>query len=329
MKTEKYYVMDKIVLCGIQEQGKDIIEFLFQNNIRVTNIVTITKELAIKNKCESTWFCYEFVAAKYNIPIYYAENYKLTSQKDIDFFKTNRFDILLLGGWQRLISGEILNTIKFPIGQHGSSDFLPKGRGRSPLNWAIINGNRRLIWNIFLLDDGVDSGDIIDTQIININDWDDCKTLYQKVAIVVKSMLVRSIPKLLTGELIPKKQIGEPTYHPKRTPEDGIINWEEDVDDIYNLIRAVTRSYPGAFTMYNDEKIMIWKAQIFDSRKHCHDWHYSKDLLNYYQDRQNGEIVEVFDNEFVVKCKNGLLLITEHEDKSVFKGKQYKKNLSN
>lgn len=303
----------KIVLCGIQKQGEDIIKFLYKNDIKITNIVTISKEVAIRNSSDGTWVSYENIAKKFNISIYYAKSYKLDSAEDIKYFEDNNFCILLLGGWQRLISEKILNTIKYPIGQHGSSEHLPKGRGRSPINWSIVQGKKRLIWNLFLLNGDIDSGDIIDYYVFEINEYDDCNTLYFKVSVSVKYMLLRTIPKLLDGTIKKIKQVGEPSYYKKRTPEDGMINWNSSIFDINNLIRGVTKPYPGSFTMYNNQKTMIWKAQIWDS------------IIDFYIDCDYGEIVEIFDKNFIVKCYDGLLLVTEHDDKNVYIGKIYEK----
>ena len=304
--------MSKIVLCGIQEQGKEIIKFLSDNGVLVTHIVTISKDVAIKNKSDDTWVSYEDISKEMGIPIYYCKSYSFKHEDDVEYFKKNDFDILLLGGWQRLIPSEILNTINVcAIGQHGSPEFLPSGRGRSPLNWSIILGRKRLIWNIFKLEPGVDDGDIIDYQMFQINDTDTCKTLYYKVSVSVKHMLLRSIPKLLDGTIELTKQIGEPTYFEKRTPKDGCINWADPISDTNNLIRGITSPYPGAFTSYDDKSIMIWEAQIWD------------EFLDFYKNNKYGEIVEIFDKEFVVKCYGGLLLVTKHDDKNIYKGKCY------
>lgn len=294
----------KIVLCGIQQQGIEIIKFLSKNGIEVTNIVTIRQDMA-----DGTWVSYE----ELGIPIYYAKTYKLSHDEDIKYFTTNKFDLLLLGGWQRLISDTILNTLTLGgIGQHGSPEFLPKGRGRSPLNWSIILGKKRLIWNLFLLKPGIDDGDVIDYEIFEINEFDDCKTLYYKVETSVKHMLLRTIPKFSNGTLKRIKQSGSPTYFDKRKPSDGEINWNYSVFDISNLIRAVTNPYPGAFTIYDNEKIYIWKAQLWDT------------MFDYYRESDYGEVVEVFNDDFVVKCPDGLLLIRDHTDNNVFVGKKYK-----
>lgn len=304
--------MTKIVVCGIQQQLIEIVDYLKINGIFVTHIVTIDNSLALKNRCESTLVSFEEYSKQNNIELYYAKSYSLNHKHDIEYFTRHRFDILLLGGWQRIISQEILNTLTYGgIGQHGSSEFLPKNRGRSPLNWSILLGKKRLVWNIFFLDCGTDSGDIIDYQMFDISDRDDCKTLYYKVSASVKRMYARSIPKILDGSLCAMKQVGEPTYYDKRTADDGIINWNGSVYDTDRLIRAVTKPYPGAFTLFEGKKIFIWKAQVWDTQ------------LDFYYHNNYGEIVEVFGNEFVVKCSEGLLLVTEHDDSCVYVGKLY------
>jgi methionyl-tRNA formyltransferase len=295
----------KIVLCGIQEQGIDICEFLIKNNIKISCIVTLTKEDSIKNKAAG-WVDYSEFCEKYNIKIYYCKKYKLSSEEDIEFFKNEKFDLLLLGGWQRLIPSTILNNIKHGgLGQHGSSELLPKGRGRSPLNWSIILSRKRLIWNIFFMTPGIDDGYIIDNRNVNINSFDTCKTLYYKVSIIVKNMYLENIPKILNNQIIGTRQKGIPTFYEKRTPDDGLIDWNKPLEDIYNLIRAVTHPYPGAFTFNGLNKIHIWKAQPFDNNIT-------------YPNAKYGEIVEIFENEFVVNCMDGLLLVTDHNAKNIY-----------
>ena len=92
-----------------------------------------------------------------------------------------------------------------------------------------------------------------------------------------------------------------PTYYPKRTAEDGIIFWDKDSIEIYNLIRAVTKPFHGAFTFYNDNKIMIWNGYPFDSR-----------LFDPYI--LHGTILHLFSNgDIILKTGDGSFIITEYE----------------
>ena len=291
----------KIALCGIHQQGLDIAAFLASAGHPVAHLVTIDEDCAARNKAAG-WVSYREFSERSGIPLYEARTYALKDESDKAFFEAQSFDIIVLGGWQRLLPEHVLRTLGFgAIGQHGSSEHLPRGRGRSPLNWSIIQGRERLVWNLFLITPGVDDGPILDTEIFQITTWDDAQTLYYKVAVVVKHMLARTLDRLRVGTLAPRPQIGEPTYYLARKPEDGLIDWSKSSTmEIYNLVRAVTRPYPGAFTSSAGAIVYIWKAQPFDA------------FLTVYGAKQPGEIVEIFDsNTFLVACLDGLLLVTD------------------
>ncbi len=288
----------KIVMCGCLEAGWESVKGLLENGISFAYFVLITKEKAQEQQVAG-YKDFADLANQYNIPIYYVEKYSMKSPRDIAFFQEHQFDLLVQGGWQRLFPDEILQTLSIgAIGVHGSSEFLPKGRGRSPINWSLIEGKKRFIMHYFIIKEGVDDGDVFHYEIFDINEWDTCKTIYYKNAIITQQIMLRFIPKLLKGELITYPQLGEPTYYPKRTPEDGRIDWEKTVFEIYNFIRALTKPYPGAFTFVENEKLMIWQAQPFDTKIT-------------YPYAEIGQIVEVFANgDFIVNCNSGLLLVT-------------------
>lgn len=306
----------KIVICGIQDQLLEILYYLRNEGIKVTHVVTISEQEAKRQKA-SGWVSYENLLPK-DVMLKYIDHYAMTNNdNDYNYFQEQRFDILLLGGWQRLIPERILRTIKYGgIGQHGSSDYLPKFRGRSPINWSIILGKKRIVWHIFFMTAGVDDGEIIDFETFQINEWDDCHTIYYKVGIVVKEMYKRNIPKILSGNIDTLPQTGEVTFYEKRSPNDGKISFNKSVYDIYNLVRGVTHPYPGAFCYVKrsgeEKKVMIWKCQPFDS------------FLSFYVKNKYGEVVEVFnDGRYIIKAEEGLLLITESDDTEVKVGDVY------
>lgn len=303
----------KIVICGCTETGVDVLNYLLDHQIKIAYIVSLTESQSIKYKV-SGYCSFEDISKKYKIPIYYPKEYSLKTEDDLEFFNKNVFDILILGGWQRLIPEEILNTLKIGgIGSHGSSELLPHGKGRSPVNWSLIEGKKRYILPLFLMTPGIDDGDIVDYDMCDINEWDTCRTLYYKISILQKTMLKKLIPKLASGNFIRIPQKGESTFYPKRNPEDGLINWNKTVFEIYDFIRALTKPYPGAFSDIEGNPIYMWKAQPFDTRLH-------------YPYAQKGEIVEKFPNgDFLINCKSGLLLVTEY-DGQINQGKVFTSN---
>ncbi|MBK6991971.1 MAG: hypothetical protein IPH34_09120 [Chitinophagaceae bacterium] len=247
----------RIVMVGCLETGWEVVRYLLENKIEISYFVCLTPEKAKQQKVAG-YESFQDLATHYNIPVYYAQQYSLKSDADILFFRDQKFDLLIQGGWQRLFPEEILETISIgAIGIHGSSELLPKGRGRSPINWSIIQNKKRFIIQYFLIKAGVDDGDIFYFESFDINEWDTCRTLYYKNSIVTKRVLVKWIPELLKNKFQVVPQVGAPTYYPKRTVEDGLINWDFTVLDIYNLIRAITHPYPGAFSRITDAKLLF------------------------------------------------------------------------
>jgi methionyl-tRNA formyltransferase len=291
----------KIIMCGCHVGGYPTIRFLLEEGFRFASFVILSPKQAQKYKI-SGYQDFRSLAKHYDIPIYIPKTYSLTHPEDLAYFRQHHFDLLIQGGWQRLFPDEILTNLSIgAIGGHGSADFLPKGRGRSPLNWCLIEDHKRFIMHLFLMKPGIDDGDVFDWEVFDINKFDTIQTLYYKVSIVSKKMLKRSIPQLLDGTIKFFPQRGQPSYYEKRTPEDGHIDWESmDVWQIYNLIRAVTRPYPGARAEIEGTFYFLWRAQIFDARLT-------------YPGKPYGEIVERFGNDLVVNCRGGLLLIQDYE----------------
>ena len=290
----------KIVVCGCTDFGYEIVDFLLTNGVNISHLVSLSPEQAIQYKV-SGYKSFEPLSTKYGIPIYYPKLYSM-KETDSDFFEKEKFDLLLVCGWQRLIPDKILETIKIcGIGSHGSSELLPKGRGRSPVNWSIIEGKKQFILQLFILTPEIDDGDIVYHETFDINEWDTCKTIYYKTSIVMKRSLLKLIPNILSNNFSRTPQSGEPSFYPKRTPDDGLIDWNKPLEEIHNFVKALTKPYPGAFSFIDKQKIMIWEAQPFD-RKIT------------FSDAKLGEIVEKFSTgDLVVKCNDGTLLITDYE----------------
>jgi methionyl-tRNA formyltransferase len=291
----------RIVMCGCAEVGANLISSLIDAGVQFSHFVALTPEQGTKYTI-SGYADLRPLAGKHRIPVYVPKSYALTDAADVAFFREGRFDLLIQGGWQRLFPQAVLETLSIgAIGVHGSADFLPKGRGRSPLNWSLIEGRRRFLLHLYLIKPGVDDGDVFAVEDFDITPYDDIETLYLKVAIAARRMLLDRIPDLLAGKVRFRPQRGEPSYYAKRTPEDGRIDWESmDVHQIYNFVRAQTRPYPGAFGPIDGRMLRIWKARPFDTRLD-------------YPGASYGSVVEQFGQRLLVNCRGGLLLVEDHE----------------
>jgi len=288
-------------MCGCHEGGLKTVVGLIEAGYCFESFVCLTPEQAKKYQV-SGYYDYRELAKSNGIEVYIPKSYSLKSKEDLEFFQTKRFDLLIQGGWQRLFPAKILETLKVgALGLHGSADLLPKGRGRSPMNWSLIENRKRFLMHLFLIKPGVDDGDVIAVKDYEITNYDDIETLYFKYSIVYRQLLLENLPTILSGNFSVIPQLGEPTYYKKRTPQDGHIDWETmDVFQIYNLVRATTRPYPGAFAQVGADLIRIWHCRPFDSR-----------II--YSDVRYGEIVERFENRLLINCRGGLLLVDEWE----------------
>lgn len=313
MKSKK----KKIVLFGCKSTSKFILNGLIEMNC-IDYLVTIDEEKGRTQKVADYQSLTSY-SKLIGIPVYVAEKYSLKSEKDELFFREQNFDIAFVIGWQRLVPRNILNTFSIgAFGMHGSAANLPKGRGRSPMNWAIIEGRKVFYTNLFKYDDGVDSGDILDTVKFCISDKDTGETMHFKNTLSMKYLIKKNISSLIKNKFQLKKQLPlDPTYYPKRNEEDSLIDWEDDIFNIERLIRAVTRPFNGAYSYLEEKKIVIYQAQIFDNHEFG------------YQDFLPGQVVEIFENgKFLIKVFGGLLLINEYRTEAIiFKGGKFSNGL--
>ena len=145
------------------------------------------------------------------------------------------------------------------VGIHAS--LLPAYRGHAPLVWAMINGERETGYSVFKLDDGVDIGDILYSEKIRIEEEDYINDVLEKVENSVLHFWDKRYGDILKGRLGWRKQEGEGSFAAKRIEADGKIDWEKDAQYLYNFIRAQSCPYPGAYTIFKENKLIIWKAK--------------------------------------------------------------------
>ncbi|USZ72903.1 methionyl-tRNA formyltransferase [Natronosalvus halobius] len=308
-----------IVYVGCTAPGRNVLEALLEHGLPIDSVVTIDPEMAEANAV-SGYASLRPTAEAHDLEVYHPRTYSMTDAADLDHFRTIDPDLLIVNGWQRLIPESILETATHgALGNHGSAFGLPKGRGRSPLNWSLIEDRDRFLLSVIRLDPGADSGDVVTTRKFDVTEFDTIETLYYKVSMCLETMLLEVVEPILEGERPFEPQTGEPTYYPKRTPEDGEVHWADGTRELYNLVRAVADPYPGAFTYVDGdgnaeadapsnadgsrnhlEQVMIWEAIPFSS-----------DLA---KSAPPGTIVEVFwTDEFVVATGDGTLLVREWE----------------
>lgn len=169
--------------------------------------------------------------------------------------------LLVVCGWTRLLHEEVLGVPRHGcVGFHAS--LLPRHRGRAPVNWAILQGDSFTGNTMMLLSPGVDTGDIVDQRRIEIAPEDTCATIYDRVAEAGADMLLTQLPALLAGTAPRRRQDPEAgDLLPRRTPEMGVIDWDQPPRQVHDWVRALTAPYPGAFTTDARGPVMVWRTR--------------------------------------------------------------------
>jgi methionyl-tRNA formyltransferase len=170
-------------------------------------------------------------------------------------------DLILVNSYSLILRPDVLNLPSHgAINIHGG--ILPTYRGANVLNWVLVNGERETGVTAHYMDTGIDTGDIIDIRKVRISLTDTALSLRDRLGETTLDLLEDLWRKLKTGfPLARRKQLeDEANYHVKRTPEDGQIDWEKNDLEIYNLIRALVKPWPGAYCF--DEQ---GRKVIFDS----------------------------------------------------------------
>jgi len=187
----------------------------------------------------------------------------LKDEKWTDLIKDMAPDFIFSFYYRNMIPKRILDIPRVAaLNLHGS--LLPKFRGRAPANWVLVEGAGETGVTLHEMVEKPDAGDIIAQKKIEIAFEDDVYTLYMKMTGAARQLIKETLPKLADGSFIRTPQTGTSSYFGGRKPEDGLIIWQKDALSIYNLTRAVTHPYPGAFTWLGGKRLFIWKSRPED-----------------------------------------------------------------
>ena len=169
-------------------------------------------------------------------------------------------DYLFSFYFRRMLPPALLATARIAaLNMHGS--LLPKYRGRVPVNWAVLNGETRTGATLHMMVKRPDAGDIVDQEEVPIGSLDSAQQVFARVTAAARRVLERQIDAIEAGNA-PHRAQDEAiaSYFGGRKPEDGRIDWTLPAQRIFNLVRAVTHPYPGAFTDLGERRLFIWWA---------------------------------------------------------------------
>ncbi len=235
-------------------------------------------------------------ALEANIPVY--QPIKLKGDINaIDIIKDINPDVIVVVAFGQILPRSVLDIPSLGcINVHAS--LLPELRGAAPINWAIIRGYNKTGVTTMLMNEGLDTGDMLLKSEIDINDNNTYEEIHDKLMNIGADLLIETLKGIEKGNIIRIKQQNEKSsYAPMLKKELGHINWDKDSIEIYNLIRGIT-PWPGAHTFYKGNMIKIWKAE--------------NKSQNIYL--KPGKIINLSKEGIEVACSKGSILIKELQE---------------
>lgn len=278
----------KILYLGTPEISAKVLEKLLALNYNIVGVVTQEDKPSGRNlKLKPTPV--KEVAILHNIPVFQPKKLNL----EYDFISEMQPDLLLTMAYGQIISTKILEMTKLPpLNLHGS--LLPKYRGASPIQAALLNGDKKSGITLMEMVKEMDAGKMFNKTEVEISLDDNFDTLSDKLVDASVKCFDEAIQDIIDGKNLGEEQNdSEATFTSKITVEDQVINFEGEGNAIQNKIRALN-SEPGTYFVFNDVKYKVGRA-IFEEKN-----------------VKNTNIVEQYDkNGFRVSCKNGLISILE------------------
>ena len=245
----------RIVFFGYSEVGYECLSLLLERGDNVVALITHED-----NPHEKIWFKTPAVAAREKgVPVFTPE--KVNTPEWIERIAALKPDLILSVYYRNMISSKILPLAPlWAFNMHGS--LLPKYRGRAPINWAVLHGEPRIGMTLHRMVKSADAGAIVDQDGVAIGPRDTAEQAFRKVLPCARRVLARQIDALLAGSAKETPQDeSQATCFGGRKPENGRIIWSQTSTQIFNLIRAVTDPYPGAFTDVDGARLMVWWAE--------------------------------------------------------------------
>lgn len=244
---------NRVVVCAYHNVGCRCIAELLRQGAEIALIFTHED-----SPSEEIWFeSVRELAGRHGIPYLTTD---INMPDNIERVKMIAPDFIFSFYYRNMIKPELL---EIPSGGalnlHGS--YLPKYRGRVPVNWAVINGETETGATLHYMVAKPDAGDIVDQEKVAIAFTDTAHDVFIKVTDAAAMLIKRSWPLLRDGTA-PRvsMNLAAGSYFGGRKPADGLIDWSSSAVQIYNLIRGVTHPYPGAFTRLERKKVIIWQA---------------------------------------------------------------------
>ena len=294
----------KILFMGSSDISQESLEKIYDKGFEICGVVTNTDKPAGRGK-KIFVNPVKIFANEKSLPVFQPEKLRKNIEFENEIKKINP-DLTVVVSYGKILPKSFLEIPKFgTINLHPS--MLPKYRGPAPIQWAVLNGDKKTGVSIMYLDEGMDSGDIIEQKEVDIGDDETTGELWERLSSLGADLLVKVIEDIENGNIVRKKQSSNYTLAPLIEKEMSRIAWENlSSKEVKNLVRGLN-PFMGAYTNYDEKKIKLWKVQALSFDEYNEKYEsIDHNVL------KNGEIVKANSKEgLFIKVCDGIISVLE------------------
>ncbi|MGQ5513245.1 methionyl-tRNA formyltransferase [Streptococcus anginosus] len=277
--------MTNIIFMGTPDFSATVLKGLLESKQYEILAVVTQPDRAVGRKKEIRMTPVKELALDYGLPIYQPE--KLSKSAELDSLMNLNADGIVTAAFGQFLPSKLLDSVNFAVNVHAS--LLPKYRGGAPIHYAIINGDKEAGVTIMEMVKEMDAGDMIARRAIPIEETDNVGTMFEKLALVGRDLLLDTLPSYLSGDIKPVPQDkNQVTFSPNISPEEERIDWTKTNRQIFNQIRGMY-PWPVAHTLLNGDRFKIYEATPVEGAG------------------QPGEILAIGKKELIVAAGEGAL----------------------
>lgn len=279
--------MTKLIFMGTPDFSATVLKGLLESDQYEVLAVVTQPDRAVGRKKEIRITPVKEVALSYGLPIYQPE--KLSGSPEMEAIMNLGADGIVTAAFGQFLPSKLLASMDFAVNVHAS--LLPKHRGGAPIHYALIQGDEEAGVTIMEMVKEMDAGDMISRRSIPITDEDNVGTLFEKLAIVGRDLLLDTLPAYLAGDIQPEAQDpSQVTFSPNIRPEEERLDWTKTNRQLFNQIRGMN-PWPVAHTLWQGGRFKIYEAELADG------------------DGQPGEILEIGKRQLLVATGEGALAL--------------------
>ena len=254
--------MTKLIFMGTPDFAATVLEGLLDDaNYDVLAVVT-QPDRAVGRKKEIKMTPVKEVALAHNLPVYQPE--KMSGSDEMAELMTLGADGIVTAAFGQFLPTKLLDSVDFAVNVHAS--LLPKYRGGAPIHYAIINGDKEAGVTIMEMVKKMDAGDMIAKASTPITDEDNVGTMFEKLAVIGRDLLLKTLPDYIAGNIKPELQDeSKATFSPNITSEEERIDWNKSAREVFNRIRGLY-PWPVAHTLLDGKRFKIYEASLAEGQ---------------------------------------------------------------